>query len=1003
MTQGFALHEIITDKSGNPTDYRFIAVNPAFERLTGLKADEITGRTVLEILPETEKYWIKKYGEVALSNTTAEFENYSAELGRWYDVIAYSPERGQFAVTFTDITAKKEAEKKLRQKNDELIAANSQLAAAEEELRSQMDELPDIQRKLKESEGQFYSIIKEIPISMSIATIKGEILLINSRTAEVLELKSEDINGINAQEFWANPKRRKIWLEEINKTGIVSNFEADIITTSGKHKSLSISGLKIIFEGRPCILSVHQDVTDKKRAESELKLSHEKYRSLIENVSEVIFRLDDDGVITYVSQNITDLTGYQASEMTGRHYTDFVYPKDRPDRINEFNILLAGGKNPTEFRLIKKEGGTVWIRNNGQRIIADGRVTGIQGIITDISGLKAVEEKSKKYAENLELLFNSIEEMVLILDNDGNIIRVNASVERELGYSEEELSGREVLILHPEERRNDVIKNIKDIAAGITDTCNIPLIAKNKRTIEAETKITRGYWDKKAVLVCVTRDVTDRKQAEEALQKSEEQYRTIFDNSPIGIELLDSDGYFINANPACLKIFGIEKSDALSGFFLFSDPNLADEKKREILNGITVRFETAFDFSKVLENNIYPTSKRGIIWLDLLISPLKNEEAMINGYLVQIQDITDRREMREELKKSGEKYRDLADNAPVGILTCDKSGRIIYLNSKVPVILGSPGVNESSGINLLENKNLVASGFSDILRGVLEDKTSISELEMEYISVWGKKVYLRIHATPLRKEGAVDGARIIIDDITKRKLADEALRITNNKLKLLSSITRHDILNQVMVIGGYLDLAERIDMDRRLSKYCDSIRAATDTVQRQIEFTREYDGLGSKEPLWHDISSAICDTAKGRLPVVCECRGLWIYADPMVMRVVYNLYDNALRHADGATEVRVSCRKVELSQSADRSKKRSRSGYLIIYEDDGCGVPDEMKERIFERGVGANTGLGLFLIREILAITGITITETGKYGKGARFEMTVPDGAWRIEKDINTI
>jgi len=121
-----------------------------------------------------------------------------------------------------------------------------------------------------------------------------------------------------------------------------------------------------------------------------------------------------------------------------------------------------------------------------------------------------------------------------------------------------------------------------------------------------------------------------------------------------------------------------------------------------------------------------------------------------------------------------------------------------------------------------------------------------------------------------------------------------------------------------------------------------------------------------------------------RLPIRYDCPEVSIYADPMIEKVFSNLMDNTIRHAEGATGVRVRCSK-------------SGSGLMITWEDDGPGVPDDQKERIFERGFGRNTGLGLFLAREILGITGIAIAETGVYGEGARFEMLVPEGGYRID------
>jgi PAS domain S-box-containing protein len=109
MLDGCGLHEIVCDDAGRPIDYRFLAVNPAFERLTGLRAADVVGRTVREVLPGIEPHWIETYGKVALTGQPIFFENHSAELKKHFQVTAYRPAPGQFACIFVDITERKEA------------------------------------------------------------------------------------------------------------------------------------------------------------------------------------------------------------------------------------------------------------------------------------------------------------------------------------------------------------------------------------------------------------------------------------------------------------------------------------------------------------------------------------------------------------------------------------------------------------------------------------------------------------------------------------------------------------------------------------------------------------------------------------------------------------------------------------------------------------------------------------------------------------------------------
>jgi PAS domain S-box-containing protein len=238
-------------------------------------------------------------------------------------------------------------------------------------------------------------------------------------------------------------------------------------------------------------------------------------------------------------------------------------------------------------------------------------------------------------------------------------------------------------------------------------------------------------------------------------------------------------------------------------------------------------------------------------------------------------------------------------------------------------------------------------------------------------------------------DGSFQQTYCIFSDITERKRAEKALRQVNKQLNLLSSITRHDILNQLLVLKGYLELShEVIDKPETLIEYIKKEEKATNTIEAQIVFTRDYQELGVAAPEWQNVNASIRKAVAG-LPmrdirVEPDPADPEVYADPLFEKVFYNLIDNALRYGgEQMKTIRV------LSQESDAS-------LTIICEDDGVGITAEDKKKLFTKGFGKNTGLGLFLSREILAITGITITENGEPGKRARFEITVPEGVYRF-------
>ncbi len=230
----------------------------------------------------------------------------------------------------------------------------------------------------------------------------------------------------------------------------------------------------------------------------------------------------------------------------------------------------------------------------------------------------------------------------------------------------------------------------------------------------------------------------------------------------------------------------------------------------------------------------------------------------------------------------------------------------------------------------------------------------------------------------------IEELQVANDDLqmenASRQQAERDLASVNRKLQLMTSITRHDLLNQLTVLQGYLELADennRIKPDlasAQLKKSLDVIKRSINTVQ----FTSEYQRIGMTSPSWHPLSACIVN-ASG-YAALGEVR--LENTIPLVEKALFNLIDNALRYGSTLTTIRF-----RLEYHGDTP--------VIICEDDGIGIRPEDKERIFTYGYGTNTGMGLFLVREILAITGIAIRETGTFGNGARFEICLPQKGCR--------
>lgn len=342
-----------------------------------------------------------------------------------------------------------------------------------------------------------------------------------------------------------------------------------------------------------------------------------------------------------------------------------------------------------------------------------------------------------------------------------------------------------------------------------------------------------------------------------------------------------------------------------------------------------------------------------------------------------IQDITERKKAEELVRVLAR----MSDDAPASITVHDFEGNFIYANEETFRVHGytreeylKKSLHE---IDVPESELLIAERMQQI------NEKGAAEFDVQHFRKDGSIIPLHVNGK-IVEWGGRKVLMSIATDLTERKKAEEALKQANKKLNLLSSITRHDIRNQISVLLGYIDMLKEKVPEPSLDVFFQTLTTAAKRINVMIQFTKEYEQIGVNASVWQDCRALVDTAAKqatlGKVNVKNDLpAGTKVFGDPLIIKVFYNLMDNAVRYGGKITTIRFF-----LQEQGD--------DYVIVCEDDGEGVIPEGKEKIFERGFGKNTGLGLTLLREILEITGITIKETGEHGSGARFEITVPKG-----------
>ena len=497
---------------------------------------------------------------------------------------------------------------------------------------------------------------------------------------------------------------------------------------------------------------------------------------------------------------------------------------------------------------------------------------------------------------------------------------------------------------------------------------------------KAEETLIRNTEDLHSAYEELTASEEELQQNVEGLARSEQvlQTRNAYNRSLIEASLdslvtINPDGRIADVNSSTEKITGYSRDELIGTDFsdYFTEPEQAKEGYQRVFTDGTVR-----DYPLSIrhrDGHITPVLYNATVYRD--------EIGNVGGVFAAARDITERKRAEEALRESEEKYRNLFMTGADGIVVHDAQGRNIDVNAQACEMLG------------YSHDELLAMRVSDLipLEELQRKPPRLTEVlagqpvcyERKLRRKDGTLLDLEIRASRVT-EGTVQA---FWRDITGRKRAEEALHQANKKLTLLSSLTRHDINNQLTVQMGYLSMLEKKQFDPTQAEYFQKVSTAADRISAMIRFTKEYEDIGVNAPAWQDCRSLVDTAAKeaplGKVMVKNDLpAGAEVFADPLVVRVFYNLMDNAMRYGGKITTLRFS------AVEHDGNK-------VLVCEDDGIGILAEEKEMIFDRGFGKNTGMGLFLAREILDITGISIRETGDPGRGARFELTVREGAWR--------
>jgi len=679
------------------------------------------------------------------------------------------------------------------------------------------------------------------------------------------------------------------------------------------------------------------------------------------------------------------ISDYQMPEMDGLQFL-----RALRTRGDDIVFIIFTGKGREDVAVQAYDGG------------ADGYVqkgTDIRSMFAELAKRMAsnVERKEamrdlKNNEKKFRLITDNIIDAIWLTDLDFKCLWISPSVEHQRGYTMEELNqlafDKSNTSTSYQKLRQDIKSMIEneradDPSAVLSLDLEVEFYRKDGSTFWCDTRITLLRDDKGAPngFLAVGRDITDRKLMELEKEARQKKLDSLYSAGPIGMGFV-KDRVYQEVNDHFLELTGYTKGEIIGKCTRVVYP---DDKEYERVGKIKYE-QVRREGTGSVETRM--VRKDGKI-IDVLLSssgikPYTTEE----GVCFFAIDITERVNMTERLqqdhlnlqKAMGDLDQFFRLNLDL-LSISDMKGVFVRLNPEWERTFGYR-------IEDLVGKKFLDFVHPDDMAATKEQMNAISEGKdvVNFVNRYRRKDgtyrYLEWRSAAYQGGLAFSAAR----DITDRIMMEDSLRLANIRLNLLTQITRHDLKNQLFILMGKLNMLPDMRPED-MPAHIDMMNRRATAMARVIDSTKEYQDLGTKEPTWLSwrrlIEESMAELHADGINLELRGQDVEIYADPIIKKAFYNLLDNAQRYA--GEHAHVIC-----------EAKLMPDGLHILVSDDGPGIPDDIRNKLFEPGQSNGHGLGLFLSKEILSITGLSISERGEKGHGALFDIHVPTGAFHI-------
>jgi PAS domain S-box-containing protein len=871
---------------------------------------------------------------------------------------------------------------------------------------------------LRESEEKFRALYDNAPLAYQSLDENGCFIDVNPAWLRTLGYEREEVIGQGFAEFlhpdWKADFEKNFL--EFKQRGCAFDKQYKIRHKDGHYLDISLDGQVGYWPDGNYRQSfcVFQDITGRVQAEQALQESEERFRGLYENAAIGIYRTTPDGRILMANPAAARMLGYESIDDLVKRDLELEgyepsYPRSEFHRRLEEEGVVTG----LESAWVRKDGSVIHVRESSRAIRNEkGDIQFYDGTFEDVTERVQAEQALRESEEQLRLIIDTMPSLLAYVDAEQRYLYVNQAYADWYGYAKEEMFGKYTKEVLSEVSYQDALPNIEAVLAGQNVSFENIAYDKNGRMQVVKAVYTPRLdqnGDVKAFLALVE-DITERRQAEEALAISETKYRSLVESSAAGIASINMEGQFTLVNLTLCDMVGYSEDELLGSPFV--DILHPDDlgKMLELFQGSaldpTARPQLEFRIVHKDGHVVFCYSVPAIMW--------NNED--IAGFSAIIQDVTERVQAEKELQESEERYRQLVELSPDGI-SVHSEGKLVFVNPAAVKLLAASSAAELLGKPALEMVHPDFRGSAqERIRQALQQGSTAPPFAEKFMRLDGTAVDVEVSAIPITYQGK-PAMQVITRDITERVLAEEKIVAYSEKLEeMVAERTRElqdaqekilrqerlatlgqvaagvaqELRNPLAVIANAVYYLRSIqpEADEKVKAYLEIIESERRTTEKIATDLLDFTSPLQIYPEQISIPEIVQQTLD-RIPRPEQIevttrfpkRLKEIRADrQQTIQVLHNLIQNAYQSIQGEGKVSISA-------------QTKGDTVAILIADTGEGIRPEDMERLFEplfttkpRGIG----MGLAIVHKLVEANAGRIEVHSQLGKGSRFSIILP-------------